>query len=214
MAVLAGGSLCSNHVVVGLRTCRLMLRARGAGGCWRWQRQLRNRVRGCSARFARRWGQAADALARAACSRHWRLLAEVAAVTGAASSGGEALVWLGSHQGWAADTSACAACLRCWRCSSTSVRWRGGSSFHLARVGVRPLTCWLALHAHGPGPGAKWGGCAVALAGASRGRQRWHQLTGGGSGSRSAWVGSGSRSGCCCVSPSDAFSAQAADALA
>jgi hypothetical protein len=40
-----------------------VLRARGAGGCRRRQRQLHDRVRGCGARFAWRWGQAADALA-------------------------------------------------------------------------------------------------------------------------------------------------------
>ena len=39
----------------------------------------------------------------------------------------------------------------------------GGLSFHLACIGVGPLTCWLALRTHGPGPGAKWGvGCSGA----------------------------------------------------
>ncbi len=48
VAVPAGGSLCSNHVVVGPWMCWLVLRARGAGGCRRRQRQLRDRGRGCA----------------------------------------------------------------------------------------------------------------------------------------------------------------------
>jgi hypothetical protein len=30
--------------------------------------------------------------------------------------------------------------------------------FHLARIGIGPLTRWLALHAYGLGPGVKLGG--------------------------------------------------------
>ena len=132
-----GGLTLLESVVVGPRTCRLVLRARGAGGCrWR-QRQLRDRVRGCGARFARRWCQAANALARAVCSRRWWLLAEVAAATDAASvgGGGTCLARLGSHQGWPADALVCAACLRRWRCSSTSMRWRGGFRFTWLALG-------------------------------------------------------------------------------
>jgi hypothetical protein len=45
-----GHLLCSNHVVI------------------------RDWGRGCGARFAQRWGQAADALSSAACSWLWRLV--------------------------------------------------------------------------------------------------------------------------------------------
>ena len=41
--VPAGGSLCSNHVVVGPWTCWLVLRARGNGRCRQRQWQLRDR---------------------------------------------------------------------------------------------------------------------------------------------------------------------------
>ena len=72
------------------------------------------------------------------------------------------------------------------------MKLRGARSFHLARVGVGPLMRWLALHAHGPGPGMKLGGgCTwrsrVPPVDVSGGTNQ----QGGGSSTRFAWVGVG-----------------------
>ncbi len=73
----------------------------------------------------------------------------------------------------------------------------GACLFHSAHIGVGPLTRWLALRIHGPGPEAKLGGgvqwCSrVPPVDVSGGTDR----QGGGSGTHFAWVRLGLGSGC------------------